>query len=133
VPDFTHVNYLAVIIGVVVMLVIGYVWYMPMVLGKRYEAATGKALGSPTPMTIGYQVVAGLLVSYGLALLFGGVGLTNGAIWGALMWLYFVVPVSAAAVFYEGRSWMWWGITAGYWLVSMLVVGGVVGMMNATM
>jgi hypothetical protein len=126
-PDFTHVNFVAILIAAVVHIVLGYVWYLPMVFGKRYEAATGRTLGNPTPMTIGYMVVAALLAAYGLGLLFGGVGIVNGAVWGALIWLYFVVPVSAAAVFFEGRSWMWWAITAGYWLVGLALMGAIVG------
>lgn len=132
-PDFSHVNYVAVVIAAVVQVVLGYVWFMPMVFGKRYEAASGKMLptGMPAPKTIAYMVIAALLAAFGLGLLFGGVGLTNGAIWGALMWLYFVVPMSAAAIFFEGRSWMWWALTAGYWLVGMIVMGAIVGAMPA--
>jgi hypothetical protein len=132
-PDFTHVNYLAVLIAAVAQIVLGYVWYMPMVFGKRWEAASGRTLGNPTPMQIGYMVIGALLAAYGLGLLFGGVGLVNGAIWGALSWLYFVVPVSVAAIAYEGRSWMWWAITAGFWLVGFAIMGAIVGVMNPTM
>ena len=126
-PDFTHVNWLAVIVAAVVQIVLGYVWYMPMVLGKRYEAATGKTLSTPNGMTFAYIIVSALLVAYGLALYFGGNGLVTGAEWAALTWLYFVVPVSAAGVFYEGRTWTWWGITAGFWLVGMVIMGAIVG------
>lgn len=134
-PDFTHVNYLAVLVAAVAHIVLGYVWYMPMVFGKRWEAASGQTLpsGMPAPMTMAGMVISALLAAYGIGLLFGGVGLTNGAIWGALIWLYFVAPVTAAGVFYEKKSWMWWGITAGYWLVGLVIMGGIVGAMNATM
>jgi hypothetical protein len=128
-PDFTHVSYVAVLIAAAAHIVLGYVWYMPMVFGKRYEAATGRTLptGMPAPMTIVYMVVSALLAAYGLGLLFGGIGLVNGAVWGALIWLYFAAPVSAAAVVFEGRSWMWWVISAGYWLVGLAIMGAIVG------
>ena len=128
-PDFTHVSYVAVLIAAVAHIVLGYIWYMPLVFGKRYEAATGKTLptGMPAPMTIAYMVVSALLAAYGLGLLFGGIGLVNGAVWGALIWLYFAAPVAAAGVVFEGRSWMWWAITAGYWLVGMVLMGAIVG------
>ena len=133
-PDFTHVNYIAVVVAAVAHIVLGYVWYMPMVLGKSYEAATGKTLptGMPAPMTIAYMVVSALLAAYGLAIVgLGGIGLVYGAIWGALIWLYFVAPVSAAGVIFEGRSWMWWAITAGYWLVGLAIMGAIVGVFAA--
>jgi hypothetical protein len=132
VPDFTHVSWIAVIVAAAAQVVLGYVWYMPMVFGKRWEAASGKTLptGTPPPMTIVYMVVSALLAAYGLALYFGGSGLVNGAEWGALTWLYFIAPVSAAAIFFEGRSWMWWALTAGYWLVGMLIMGAIVGALS---
>ena len=128
-PDFSHVSWIAVIVAAVAHIILGYVWYMPMVFGKRWEAAGGNALptGTPPPMTIAYMVVSALLAAYGLGLLFGGIGLVNGAIWGALIWLYFVAPVTAGAVFFQGRSWMWWAITAGYWLVGLIIMGAIVG------
>ena len=127
-PDFTHVSYVGILVAAVAHLVLGYVWYLPMVFGKRWEAASGKTLpGTPAPMTIAFMVVSALLAAYGLGLLFGGIGLVNGAIWGALIWLYFVAPVSAAGVLFEGRSWMWWAITAGYWLVGLALMGAIVG------
>lgn len=131
-PDFSHVNYLAVIVAAVAHIVLGYVWYMPMVFGKRWEAASGKMLptGMPAPMTMAFMVISALLAAFGLGLLFGGIGLTDGAVWGALIWLYFVATVSAAAVFYEGKSWMWWAISAGYWLVGLVIMGAIVGAMS---
>jgi hypothetical protein len=131
-PDFTHVAYVAVLVAAVVHIVLGYVWFLPMVFGKRWEAASGKTLpkGTPPPMTLAYMVVSALLAAYGLGLLFGGIGLVNGAVWGALIWLYFVAPVSSAAVFFEGKSWMWWAITAGYWLVGLTLMGAIVGVIK---
>jgi hypothetical protein len=132
VPDFSHVNWLAVIIAAVAQIVLGYIWYLPMLFGKRYEAETGRTLGNPTPMTIGYMVVAALLAAVGLAIFSGGgIEITDGAIRAALLWLYFVVPVSAAAIFFEGRSWMWWIITAGYWLVGLVIMGAIIAYMPA--
>jgi hypothetical protein len=128
-PDFSHVSWIAVLVAAVANIILGYVWFMPMVFGKRWEATGGNVLpsGTPPPMTIAYMVVSALLAALGLAVLFGGVGLVNGAIWGALVWLYFVAPVTAGAVFFQGRSWMGWAITAGYWLVGLIIMGAIVG------
>ena len=128
-PDFTHVSWIAVIVAAVVQIVIGYVWYMPTVFGKRWEAATGKTLptGMPAPMALGMMVIGALLAAYGLALYFGGGGLVNGAEWGLLTWLYFMAAPLAGVVVFEGRSWNWWLVVAGYWLVGMIVMGAIVG------
>jgi hypothetical protein len=133
-PDFSHVNYVAVVVAAVAHIVLGYVWYLPMVFGSRWEAASGKMLpkGTPPPMTLVYMVVSALLAAFGMALWFGGIGLTDGAIRGVLTWLYFVAPATAGGVFFEGKSWTWWAITAGYWLVGLLLMGAIVGMMAAS-
>ena len=41
---------------------------------------------------------------------------------GAWNWLGFVVPVSLGSVLWEGKSWKWWCITAGYYLVSLFLM-----------
>jgi hypothetical protein len=101
---------------------------MPMVFGKRWEAATGKPLpiGTPPPMTIAYMAIAALLAAVGMGLWFDSASLTNGIVDGALVWLYFVVPATAAVVFFEGRSWMGWALSAGYWLVGLMLMGAIV-------
>ncbi len=132
-PDFTHVNWLAVVIAAVVNIVIGYVWYMPAVFGKRWEAAAGRALAQPAPQMYAILVVTSLLAAYVLGLIFGGIGVVNGAVWGALIWLGFVASVTAGAVIFEARGWTYWGIVNGYWLVALAVMGAIVGYFPPTM
>ncbi|MEA2676778.1 MAG: hypothetical protein QOJ81_919 [Chloroflexota bacterium] len=131
-PDYSHVSWIAVIVAAVAHIVLGYLWYMPMVFGKRWEAAGGNPLptGAPPPMTIAYMVVSALLAAVGMALWFSGSSVTNGAISGVLVWLYFVAPVSAGAIFFQGRTWMWWAITAGYWLVGLVIMGVIVNVIH---
>jgi hypothetical protein len=126
------VSWIAVIVAAVAHIVLGYLWYMPMVFGKRWEAAGGNPLptGAPPPMTIAYMVVSALLAAVGMALWFSGSSVTNGAISGVLVWLYFVAPVTAGAIFFQGRTWMWWAITAGYWLVGLVIMGVIVNVIH---
>jgi hypothetical protein len=124
------VGWVGVIAAAVVQIVLGYVWYMPMVFGKSWEAATGKMLpaGTPPPMTIVFMVVSALLAAVGMGLWFDSANLTDGVVGGFLVWLYFVVPATAGVVFFEGRSWMGWGISAGYWLVGLMLMGAIVNL-----
>jgi hypothetical protein len=132
VPDFTHANWLAVVIAAVANMVIGYVWYMPMVLGKRWEAAAGKPMAAATPMAYGMLAITSLLIAYILALFLGGVGLVNGAVDGFLFYVV-VGSVLLGAVVWEGRSMMYWYINAGYWLLALIVMGAIVGYFPAMM
>lgn len=131
-PDYSHVSWIAVIAAAVAHIVLGYIWYMPMVFGKRWEAASGQTLptGTPPPMTIVYMVVSALLAALGMAVWFARASVTDGVISGVLVWLYFVAPVTAAGVFFEKKSWMWWAITAGYWLVGLAIMGAIVSVIR---
>ena len=129
-PDFSDIGWVGVIAAAVAHIVLGYIWYMPMVFGNRWEAATGKTLpkGTPPPMTMAFMVVSALLAAIGMGLWFDGASLTNGVVNGALVWLYFVVPATAGVVIFEGRSWMGWAYSAGYWLVGLMLMGAIVNL-----
>ena len=131
-PDFSQANWLAVVVAAVVNMVIGFIWYMPMVFGKRWEAEAGRPMATPTPMAYAVGVVTSLLIAYVLALFLGGVGVADGAVDGFLFWIV-AGSVLAGPVIWEGRSWMYWAINAGYWLVALVVMGGIVGYFSATM
>jgi len=50
---------------------------------------------------------------------------------GARVWLEFVAPVLGAQHVFEGRPLAYFGITAGYPLLGMLVMGAIVGAWHA--
>lgn len=131
-PDWTHVNWLAVVIAAAANIVIGYVWYMPAVFGKRWQAASGQTMAQPAPQMYIVLIITSLLAAYVVGLLAGGAGGVNGAAWGLVLWLL-VASVMAGAVLFEGKSWTYWSINAGYWLLSLLVMGAIVGYFPATM
>lgn len=133
-PDFANVNPLAIIIAAIAGVAIGFIWYMPAVFGKRWAAEGGIELptGNVNPMIYVSSVLQSLVTAYIVALFAGGAGLVNGAVIGFLLY----IPVGAAiysAVLYERKSTMYWLINAGYWTVSMVVMGAIVGAMNPTM
>lgn len=42
-------------------------------------------------------------------------------------WLGFVAPVTLGSVLWDGKPWKLWGINAGYFLVTLLVMGLILG------
>ena len=131
-PDWTHVNWLAVVIAAVANIVIGYVWYMPQVFGRRWQAASGQTMAQVAAPMYVVLLITSLVAAYVVGLFAGGVGVVNGAVWGFVLWLL-LASAMAGAVLFEGRSWMYWGINAGYWLLALLVMGGIVGYFPATL
>ena len=132
-PDFTHVNWLGVVLAAVLSMVLGYVYYLPQVGGKRWEAASGHTLPKPNTMIYIALVVTSLIMAYVLALLVGGSGLLSGGVRGILIWLGFVATVSAGAVVFEGRNWAYWFVINAYWLITLLAMGALLGTLPATM
>ena len=135
--EFANVNWVAVIIAAVAGVVIGFIWYLPQVFGRRWAAATGRELPARGDVSRTFYVagvVQSLVVAYVLALFIsalGGASLVDGVVVAALAWIGFVAVGTLNTVLYEGRSLEYWMINAGYALVSLLVMGGIVGYLGA--
>lgn len=135
-PDFTQVNWLAVVIAAVASIVIGFVWYMPAVFGRRWAAETGIELpgaGESSPATWVYGIVQALLAAYVLALFAAESDIAGGVVIGALIWLAFVATTKFNSVLFERRSTAYWVIDASYHLVSIVVMGAIIGYFPPTM
>lgn len=138
-----EVNYLAVVLGAVVTIVVGFFWYGP-VFGKKWIALSGippEALAEGTSkkgMLRSYPVMilGALVMAYVLfhVLVFAMAytktsGWTAGVSSGFWMWLGFVAPVTMGSVLWERKSWTLWFINAGYYLVSLVLMGALLGAM----
>lgn len=129
------INYLAVLIAAVAAMVVGFLWYGPL-FGKKWmaeigatpdqiEAAKAKGMGK----TYAMMIVSTLIMSYVMAhsmvfaieyLKIGGLAAGfQGGFWN---WLGFVMPVTLGSVLWDGKSWTYWFITAGYYLVSFIIM-----------
>ena len=131
--DFGGVNWVAVIVAAVAGIVIGFIWYAPPVFGRRWARASGIELPQPgqvQPMTYVGAIVAALLTAYVLAVLSEAMGvatLADGALVGVVVWLGFVATYLASGVFFERRSTEWWAINAGQAVVSLVIMGAIIG------
>lgn len=135
------INYLAIVVTVVVLIALGSVWFGPL-FGKAYmkevgvtpeevekfkndPAAKKKMMKSYLFMALG-SVVMVFMLSCSIVFVSSYLhlsGMTAGAKTAVISWLGFVLPVSMGGVLWENKTWKWWGITAGYYLVALLVAG----------
>ena len=135
--DFTAVNWVAVIAATIAGVVIGFVWYLPQVFGRRWAAAVGRDLPGPgdlSPTVYLAGIIQAFVVAYVLALFIiaaAGLTLVGGLIVALLAWFGFVAASSLSAMLYEGKSLEYWMINAGFALVSMLVMGAIIGLLGA--
>src|SRR3989344_5839748 len=135
------INYLAVLVSAIAAIVLGALWYGPL-FGKAWMKEVGlttddmmKAKSDPkaksammrsyTLMAIASFVMAYVMAhslvfaSYNLDASGSGAGLM-GAFWN---WLGVIAPVTLAPVLWENRSFKYWLITGGYYLVSLAIMG----------
>lgn len=134
------INYWAILACGVSSVVIGFLWFGP-VFGNAWMSSMGmtmpsaeerKKMGGKMMKSAFIAFVAALITAYGFihALTYADAylsasGVSAGLTGGFWNWLSFMMPVVLGAVLWEGKSWKWWCITAGYYLVNLLVMGAI--------
>ena len=126
--DFGSVNYIAVLLGAVLNMILGMLWYGPL-FGKLWLKTIDKnkddIQGSPL-MYVG-SFIAALVAALTLSLViqaFGSTGFFDGLLIGVVVWLGFVATVTLTYSIFEGPPLRVWLIFIGYQLVIFAVEGG---------
>lgn len=133
------INYWAVLLSAAAAFTLGSLWFGPL-FGKQWMRILGIAMpGEITrtmkrQMTQSYSLVAiGALVMafvmahvlYYASAVFDAEGAIAGVTVAIWMWLGFVATPLLGSVLWEDRPWKYWFIVAGYWLVSLCVMGAI--------
>ena len=130
------INLIVILASAAVNMIIGFVWYSPLLFGKSWaafsnhgERKTGavKKRGAKTKTYIA-SFMGSLIIAYMLAYVLyytGSTTFTEGAKKGAMMWAGFVATTMAAGVLFEKRPKQLFVINAAYQLVSMMAMGAI--------
>ena len=122
------VNIWAVIVGAIICMILGSVWYMPAVFGNAWMKALGKKkeeLGNPGSAMI-IATISSLVLAYVFAHFVSYTGATSvvgGLVVGFWAWLGFIVTTEALRTSFEGRSWTLFYLHVAYHLVEFLALG----------
>jgi hypothetical protein len=129
------INWLAVAIAVVLLEVLGFVYY-GFVVTKAWTAAYTTDLGrapdmSNAAVTQSIGVVVTVILVTGLAWALKRMAITGAAAIGAALavWFFFDFTTMAIDYVYMGMSTTLVGINMGYQLLSYLIAGAVIGLM----
>jgi len=131
--DFMGVNWIAVVVAAVAIIVVGFIWYLPQVFGTRWAALSGRELpsfGQVPPLTYVAGLVTALVTAYVLALFVGATGAAtavDGAIVGLVAWVGFVAAASYNGVLFEGQRMAHWAVNNGNFLIGAVVAGAIIG------
>jgi hypothetical protein len=127
------INALALVACVVVRFIVGGLWFSPPLFLKAWQAETGvgnEAMKSRMPMAMTADLIGSILMAFVLAhaVRYAGASTpSTGAEVGALAWLGLVAVTTFARVSYEGASLRLFAISSGYNLVTLVVMGAILG------
>ena len=130
--EFSDINYLAVLVGVVINMFAGAMWYSPILFAKPWMAKTGISLEyiqeHEQQAYKGYAVsiVASIMITLTLAILVQLAGATtaaDGLTLGLLAGIGFILTTQAANYTFESRPIKLYLINAGYPAVTFVVIG----------
>jgi uncharacterized membrane protein len=129
-----EMNYLAILVGAVVSVVIGAVWYSAALFGNAWMALIGKTSEQVarefSPLKIVWAFVLGFMTSYGLARLIVWTGRAtpvDGLLLGVLVCVVFAMTSIAVNHVFEGRPARLTLIYALHHLVEFAAIGLLLG------
>lgn len=138
-----EVNYLSVLLAAVASMIIGFLYYSPSVMGKPWMKEMGltsdslKKAQQEMGKLYGVSFVLALVSAYVLTHVmafslnfYGYPPVTTGLTSGFYMWLGFVMPVQATDQIFGKKNWKLLALNTGYQLLSLLVMGTVLGYLS---
>ena len=139
--NMENVNWLSIVLAAIIPMVMGFIWYGNFAFGKAWMASIGmteeKAKEANMGLTFGLSFVMSALMAFFLMGFNNGPGqegvydtFGHGAAHGAILSVFLVIPIFITNGLFEQRSWTNMLINAGYWLITLALMGGVVDVMN---
>lgn len=133
--NIIEVNYLAVILGAILSMFIGAIWYGPL-FGKKWmeiigfdptNAVARKKMKKTAGILYGVQFLLVLFQVFVLALLIADNSMVNGIERSLWIWAAFVIPTMAGAVMWTNEvgklKWARFLIQGGYQMVIFIMFG----------
>lgn len=133
-----HINWLAVLLAFVATLAVGFIWYMPPVLGNRWMAAIGKTEEDLKDINGGAglwlpMILASALTAVLLAVLMAALGVDStlgGAVFGLAAGLVFRAGGHVIHNGFAGRPAAVTLIDSGHDVVALALAGTIIGAMS---
>jgi Protein of unknown function (DUF1761) len=129
-----HVNWLAILVAAIATMVVGFLWYSPLLFAKPWmremgydpnDKAKREEMRKGAGAAYGFSFVASLITAFTLALFFHALlvqGLHFGLMTAFHIWLGFVATVQLTGALFSKQSMKLFAINTGYQLVCYLVM-----------
>ncbi len=124
------INYVAVVVAALLNMVIGALWYSPLLFAKPWMKLIGKTeeecKDGMTPKYYALAALGSLIVAYVMAhfvYLVGAHDAVSGATLGFWAWLGFLAAPTFSDYLFAGRGFRLFGLNSAYYLVVLVVMG----------
>ena len=133
------INWLPTLVGALVPLVLGFIWYNPKLFGTAWMNSIGMteddAQKGNMPVIFGVSYLLAAVAAYNIATYMGYHDavdrvFTHGAFHGGMLAVYTGLPILITNSLFEKRSWTNILINAGYWVITFAVMGGVIAILS---
>lgn len=137
------VNYLSIFLGAVASMMVGFLWYSPLMFAKPWTKLMGlnpkdlksaqKTMGGMYVLAFVASMVTAYVLTHTMFLsrnFYGNPPVLTGITTAFFVWLGYVAPVQLTDVIFGGKQWKLWLINTGYQLASVMAMAIVVGLMS---
>lgn len=129
---FSTLNWWAIIVAAVSAFLAGWVWFSPMLFGNPWMKVSGmspeKVKNANMGKTFGGAFFLTLLASINLGMFLGPQStLAFGIAAGAAAGIGWIAPAIGVVYLFEQRPLAQWFINAGYWVVTFVIMGAIIG------
>lgn len=127
-------NYVAILVGALSVMALGFVWFHPKVLGETWMKGAGlteEDMKSANPMTMIGALLMALVISWAMSRYAthteeGMSQFVHGMYHGFMPAIMFVAPVLVSKGLFEKKNLGWILVGAAYWVLAITLVGGIV-------
>ena len=131
--DIQNVNWLGIFISTILSFIIGGLWYSPILFGKKWAKEAGisdeQVQKSNKLKIFGLSFLFTLIAALNLGFFLAdpSINAASGAFYGFLTGFGWVAMAYGVIGLFELKSWNLIFINSGYWIVTLTIMGSIIG------
>ena len=136
-----NVNWLSLVIATLVPMILGFIYYHKALFGNAWMDSIGmteeKVKSANMGKIMGISLVMSFLIAFFMMNFCNGAGqegefdtFKHGVAHGAIISVFLIIPIFVSNGLFEQKSWTNILINAGYWLLTLAIMGGILDAMN---
>jgi hypothetical protein len=129
-----HIHWLALAVAALATQIIGFIWYNSKVFGPTWMQTTGVTEEKAKSTSMAVKMLISLVLMFAVAyqlkyVAHGGPRFTtfkHGAFHAFFDGVRVVIPIVGIITLYEHKGWKYFLMTAGYWMLCFITIGGII-------